>query len=1036
MKHALRFALLLLTITSSCKGKEAEAPPEAPEVMTKADPTSLMHVSASLVLSELAALESEKDVTCWTSFRQLDWFIAEKSYDEYATLAKVRAIKALVRAAWAKASAASSGANVSAADIAAVVELPNISLEPSQSTEFAEFTNDIGLKNYSDYQKTAEHWRVVLAVVQDEMYETGGKPQLKPLQSEGLQSLADVTTTLSLMLLKESAMAAEENQSEFIGGEHVKTAYQAIATAHDLGSAPRKRSASTASVVKDHLQPLTRTLLDGKYRALKAFNHGSKGTAKGPSSEPTAQGILEDLNRVARMPLTAEAVTLLQRQLQSFVHFVAAGYNPMRSDNYLSDGSFASTAMVRKGYLSTSEVQNAVMQLFPHRMMNNGDIVVRYEPNPGPMTKMQIEPIEIRILDHEMNGVRDSGIHWLVARTVWDERAFAMDPFAAEYLTEVVSMMMATWMHRGEQLAKEMGKSEVDGEVAARVQSKLYVMVPPKDPSAGAWPAERAAAKPAALAEYGNGFFRDETESSGLPTALADFNAQGERVAKDGSSAATSFDLQTIMGGGIAVGDVNGDGYEDLYLTGESLGRLYLNDGKARPGHFSDVTEKWGLPAIDDGHGTLFFDFEGDGDQDLLVLRSKNASALFLQDQGVFTDAAASLGLSTHYGAHVAHVFDYDRDGDLDILVGYYGSKEAHDANGQTRSLPSMDGRNGSANQLWRNDGGAVTEVAAAAGVGDVGWALAAGSFDYDLDGYPDLYLANDFGANVMYRNRGDGTFQDVTEALGTGDRGSGMNVDVADVNHDGKWDFYVTNIDMFSKNIKVVFPTDESTIDINQSLTRAFQYLTGNKLYMSNEEGGFSPEEHLRFEPHDRGWGWDAAFMDVDNDGDEDMYVTNGWVQGSYAGGQKNQFYINHKGAFYLAPETGAEAFAGNTRSSVAVDIDNDGDLDLVANNFRQGPRVLRNTLRSSNRWLRFSLAGKGKNPKAIGARILVTAGKRSLMRQTSGGRGYLGQGSSVLSLGVGTAKTVDVTVFWPDGSESSATGLSTNKQHLMVQE
>ena len=262
------------------------------------------------------------------------------------------------------------------------------------------------------------------------------------------------------------------------------------------------------------------------------------------------------------------------------------------------------------------------------------------------------------------------------------------------------------------------------------------------------------------------------------------------------------------------------------------------------------------------------------------------------------------------------------------------------------------------------------------------------------------------------------------------------MNVDVADVNHDGKWDFYVTNIDMFSKNIKVVFPTDESTIDINQSLTRAFQYLTGNKLYMSNEEGGFSPEEHLRFEPHDRGWGWDAAFMDVDNDGDEDMYVTNGWVQGSYAGGQKNQFYINHQGAFYLAPESGAEAFAGNTRSSVAVDIDNDGDLDLVANNFRQGPRVLRNTLRNSNRWLRFSFAAKGKNPKAIGARILVTAGKRSLMRQSSGGRGYLGQGSSVLSLGVGAAKTVDVTVFWPDGSESSATGLSTNKQHLMVQE
>ncbi len=1033
MKHALRFALLLF-VASSCKSKKDEKPQETPAAKalpSKTDPASLIRASADTVLDELAALESEKDVTCWTSFRQLDWFIAEKSYDEYATLAKVRAVKALVRAAWAKASAASAGATITAADVDSAVTLPAIALESSQSTDFAAFTNDIGLKNYSDYQKTAEHWRVVLAVLQDEIAETGGRPKLKPLDQGALHSLAGVATTLSLMLLKESAAAAEGSKSEFIGGEDVKTAYQSIATTHGLSSEPRTRAALPSSVVKEHLQPLTRRLLDGKFKALKAFNKGS-----GVSDTPTAQGIVEDLNRVARTPLTPEAVTLLQRQLQSFVHFVAAGYNPMRSDNYLSDGSFASTAVVRKDYLDTSEVQNAVMQLFPHRMMNNGDIVVRYEPNPGPMTKMQLEPIEIRILDHEMNGVRDSGIHWLVARTVWDERAFAMDPFAAEYLTEVVSMMMATWMRRGEQLAKEMGKSTVDAEVAARVQSKLYVMVPPHDPSEGAWPPERAAAKTAALAEYGHGFFKDETANSGLPSTLADFNEDGERIAKDGTTAPTSFDLQTIMGGGIAIGDVNGDGYEDLYLTGESLGRLYVNDGKARPGHFTDATEALGLPTIDDGHGTLFFDFEGDGDQDLLVLRSKHPSALFLQDKGTFSDAAASLGLATHYGAHVAHVFDYDRDGDLDIFVGYYGSKEAHDAKGQARSLPSMDGRNGSPNQLWRNDGDALKEVAASAGVGDVGWALAVGSFDYDLDGYLDLYLANDFGANAMFRNRGDGTFEDVTEALGTGDRGSGMNVDVADVNHDGKWDFYVTNIDMFSKNIKVVFPRDESTIDINQSLTRAFQYLTGNKLYVSNDEGGFTPEEHLRFEPHDRGWGWDAAFMDVDNDGDQDMYVTNGWVQGSYAGGQKNQFYINHKGAFYLAPDDGAEAFAGNTRSAAAVDIDNDGDLDIVANNFRQGPRVLRNMQRSGNRWLRIALQAKGKNTKAIGARIVVTARGRKFMRQSSGGRGYLSQSSSVLSLGTGDAKAVDVEVFWPDGTTSSAKALPTNKEHSLVQE
>jgi len=1030
MKHLLLYGLVLATGSSACTGKKkAETKTvehDAPVAVEATDEAASIRTSADLVLDALAALESEKDVTCWTSFRQLDWFIAEKSYDEYATLAKVRVVKALVRAAWERASQSAAGPTITGADMNAAVVLPAVALADAQSSEFAEFTNDIGLKNYSDYQKTAEHWRVVLAVLQDELVETGGTPTLKGLDPQALESLAGVATTVSLMVLKQSSAVAVAAKSEHITGEYVIEAYQAIAAQLDLRSTPRKRGALSEAVVKKHLQPLTRRLLDGKFKALKTFNKGSKAIG---------EGIVEDLNRVARMPLTPDAVALLTRQLQSFVHFVAAGYNPMRSDNYLSDGSFASTAMRHQSYLGVTEVQNAVMQLFPHRMMSNGDIVVRFEPNPGPMTKMQLAPFEIRILDHEMNGVRDSGIHWLVARTVWDERPFAMDPFAAEYLTEVVSIMMATWIHRSEQVAAEMGKTTIDAEVAAQIQSKIYVMVPPKAPGEDAWTTERAAQKASALASYKKGLFLDATADSGLPTTMPDFDENGERVATDGSSPVTAFDLQTIMGGGIAVGDVNNDGYDDLYLAGESLGRLYLNDGKKRPGHFSDATEGWGLPKIDDGHGTLLFDIEGDGDQDLLVLRSKNPSALFVQDTGAFQDSAKALGLVTHYGAHVAHVFDYDRDGDLDVYIGYYGSAEAHQAKGQTRSMPSMDGRNGSPNQLWRNDGGTFVEVGAKAGVADVGWALAVGSFDYDGDGFLDLYVANDFGANTMYRNNGDGSFEDVTEKLATGDRGSGMNVAVTDVNRDGKWDFYVTNIDMFSKNIKVVFPRDDSTIDISKSLTKAFQYLTGNKLYVSRAEGGFTPEESERFEPRDRGWGWSAVFMDADNDGDEDMYMTNGWVQGSYAGSQKNQFYLQHNGFFYFAPPSGAEAFAGNTRSAVAVDIDNDGDLDIVANNFRQPPRVLRNTQRSGNRWMRLQLQGKGKNPKALGARVEVRTGEDKRMRHSSGGRGYLSQESSVVSLGLGHSKVADVKVYWPDGTTSQASDLATNTLHVLVE-
>lgn len=1013
----------LFSCSNSGSSSDETSKPGPTAKSSHADSVSGIRENADYVLDQLVALESVRDVTCWTSFRQLDWFIAEKSYGEFATLAKVAAVKALVRSLWEKASNASIEGKISAEAIRSAATLPIITVPQSGAAEFEKFTNDIGMKNYSDYQKTAEHWRVVLAVLEDELAETGGIGGLRSMEKQAVEALAESATTLSLLLLKESNVAAEHSKNVQISGDDIKTAYTKISHEVGLLSAARKRKPVKESVLREQLAPLTKRLIDGKFEALQTFNNGAKD-------------LVSDINRVAPMPLSADAIMLLKRDLQSFVHFVVSGRQPMRADNYLSDGAYvASKTNVKPGFLSETAVQNVVMQLFPHRILPNGDIVVRFEPNPGPMSGKVLEAFDIRILDHEMNGVRDSAIHWMVAQQVWKERPFAMDPFASEYLTEVVSMMMATWMHRSEMIAKAMGKNEIDAKVAKRVRTMAYVMVMPPDPQAAGWSPEREADKARVLAATKQPLFVDASAKKGLPTEMKEFGADGKRVASSGRPAPTSFDLQTIMGGGIAVGDVNDDGYVDFYVSGEALGHLYLNGGKKNPGSFSNSTSDWGLPEILDGHGTLFFDLEGDGDLDLLVLRSKHPSSLFVQQEGRFSDAAKTLGFMTHYGAQVAHVFDYDRDGDLDIYVGYYGSKEAHDKFGQIQSKPALDGLNGSPNELWRNDGAKLVRAGASIGLGDLGWALAVSSFDYDGDGYLDLYVANDFGANAMYRNLGNGKFESVGDKLHTADRGSGMNVAMSDVNGDGNWDFYVTNIDMFSKNIKVIFPRDESTIDISESLTQAFQYLSGNQLYMSNTEGGFSPEESKRFEPKNRGWGWDAAFFDVENDGDEDLYLTNGWVQGSYAGGQKNQLYLNDTGYFYLAPDNQAEAFSGNSRSAAAIDIDNDGDLDIVATNFRQPPKLLENVQSSGNHWLRIALKGKGKNPHALGAKVEIRAGEHTQLRQVGGGRGYLSQNSSVVSVGLGKAKTAEVKVYWPDGSTSSSKGLKSNSLHTIEQ-
>ena len=1100
------WAISAALVVVSCRGDKGRDRREG----ERGDGISLS-AAAGLVLDELVAFESKRDVTCWTSFRQLDWFIAEKSYSETGTLAKIVAIKGLVRGVWAKASAAASGDQVKAADLEKAVSLPALEFSPEQQKKLKSFANDVGEENFTNYQKSAEHLRVVLAVIQDEI-RAGG--QLKPMDGEALHKVADMATTLSLLLNKEAGDKAEAARSEAIEVAQVQEAYAALSKKLGLANPPRKGTPLDAPAVARDLQPLTKKLIDGKIKALNVFNK-------------TTGSITSDLNKVTRIPLTEEATQHLMKLVQSFNHFVASGIDPMQADNYLMDGSFATTKFVRKPYLDESHVQNAVLQLFPHEMMPNGDIVVRFEPNPGPVTGTVREPFEIKMLDHEMNGVRDSAVHWIGLQTVFGEKPFAMDPFAAEYLTEVNSMMMTLFIRRGELIARKMGKTEIDLDVARRVQDQGWVMVPPRRPASAAWTPERQKRKAELLASYGGGLFRDVTARSGLPTRLPRFEGKGidpvdahvEPGSKDlkghvepdtkdmkghvepGSKDLKGhvepdtkdmkghvepdtkdlkghvepdtkklkghvepdtrklkghtepplqahaqpdltqiqghFNLQRIMGGGIAVGDLDEDGYPDLFIAGEGMGKLYLNRGKAGPGRFTDVTARWGIPAgLDDSHGSLLFDHDGDGDLDLLVLRSEHPSLLLENGGKRFTDVAAKLGLTPHRGAHVVTAFDYDRDGDLDLYVGYYGNHLANTTD-DTRNVPSLDGKNGSPAEMWRREpDGTYKEVGAQIGVAQTGWALALGTFDYENDGDLDIVIANDFGADTFYQNRGDGTFADVTEQTDTGDRGSGMNVDFGDVNGDGLFDIYVTNIDMFSKRIKVIFPRDESTINnIDETLVKAMQYLSGNKLYVATgkPERPFRAEEGLRIEPGDRGWGWDAGFFDYENDGDVDMYLCNGWVEGSYAGNQKKQMFLNDDGFLYLAPPDSPEAYAGNARAAVQADIDLDGDVDLVVGNFRQAPRVLENVQRKGNRWIRLRLAGSGKNPLAIGAQISIRAGEHTLVRQMVTGRGYIAQADPAIHAGLGAAATADVTVRWPDGKTSEHKGLASNREHLL---
>jgi len=332
---------------------------------------------------------------------------------------------------------------------------------------------------------------------------------------------------------------------------------------------------------------------------------------------------------------------------------------------------------------------------------------------------------------------------------------------------------------------------------------------------------------------------------------------------------------------GAAVADIDCDGFEDVALLSSSHLALYHNDGN---GTFSDVTARMDLPPRLEiaGTGLVFFDADNDGDPDLWV--SGILGERFYRNDGCarFTDVSTSAGLLPSRWSSMPIVADYDRDGFLDVYVVRMGDHE------DSAPEPNWDARNGVGDSLYRNNGnGTFTEVSEAAGIAEPGWGLAGAWGDYDNDGYPDIYVGNEFGTNALYRNNRDGTFTDVARAAGAEDRGAAMGVAWGDYDNDGDQDLFVSN--MYANSRWVLFHPEfpppvpwyftwvpRSDVDtIIDDLTR------GSSLLRNDGDGTFTDVSDVAG-VRDTQWGWGAEFLDYNNDGQLDIYASNGFITGN----------------------------------------------------------------------------------------------------------------------------------------------------------
>jgi hypothetical protein len=384
--------------------------------------------------------------------------------------------------------------------------------------------------------------------------------------------------------------------------------------------------------------------------------------------------------------------------------------------------------------------------------------------------------------------------------------------------------------------------------------------------------------------EEGGIRFHDATAALGLRTPYGHDDRDAAQVT-----------FGRLFLGGIAAGDVDSDGRPDLFLPEIGGARLYLNEG----GRFRECAAERGIAFADSGSAALFLDVDNDGDLDLLAAayepeevwdrrtraRVPNTGhrslSLWRNDGGRFVDVTRPSGLEGRGPAMGLCAADIDLDGDLDVYVSRYRDETKDDPDAPQEVPADVGGaRDGEPNQLWINQGdGTFREEAAARGVADPGWSLAAAFADYDGDGRPDLYVANDYGRNSLYRNLGGGRFEDVTDRSGTGDAGFGMGVLWADLDGDGRLDLHVSNMYSTAGNRILARGPGALPKDRHELLLKM---ASGNTLFRNRGDGTFE-NVTLAAGVGKAGWAWGAAAWDPDHDGLPDLYVANGFRTSSF---------------------------------------------------------------------------------------------------------------------------------------------------------
>lgn len=529
-------------------------------------------------------------------------------------------------------------------------------------------------------------------------------------------------------------------------------------------------------------------------------------------------------------------------------------------------------------------------------------------------------------------------------------------------------------------------------------------------------------------------------------------------------------------GGGVGVGDFNRDGLPDLFFVGNKVNsRLYLNKGNFR---FQDITPASGIRTTGFPFGVAVTDVNQDGWPDIYLSVGGPGSSdsyhnqLYINQHDLtFRESAAAYGLERPGQSIQACFFDYDRDGDLDLYQVVGGGFEHSPIVARPRIL---DGSAGNTDRLYRNDfdpklGHPVfTDVSRRAGIREEGFGLGVSLLDINDDGWLDLYVTNDYlSSDLLYVNNGNGTFSERVNEYFNHTSHFAMGNDVGDVNNDGLPDVMAVDMlpDKHTERMRMFGPNQYDKFQRTLELGYSHQYMR-NTLQLNLGNGRFSEIGHLAG-IHKTSWSWAVLFADLDNDEYQDLFITNGFgkdvtdldfvkyrseLNGTVDRATQERILLDslsvhapiktHPYAYHnqhtcqfrdASADWGFDA-PGIANGAAYADLDNDGDLDLITNNLDEPAALYRNQTveRDSlqRNYLRVKLEGMPNNREGIGSLVHIRYAGRRQMRLLSPQRGFESSVEPMLHFGLGGIRSVDtLTVRWPDGRVSLLTNLKTNQ-------